>query len=172
MILLNSKEASWDRKLNSYVLNFRGRANQVRWNTGKHSLEWKLGWIYRKTLSYSIITLDFKLYQIYVRSIVNFCVSVQQQWMWVQNWNQILSSHYNLKRWHLTKFTQKFINQKHGVFVFVKFKKQPNYYNAEKEKRNKTYDFSTKIKLSAKFRKLPKSFMLLQISIVIVIDCN
>jgi len=29
MILLNSKEASWDRKLNSYVLNFRGRANQA-----------------------------------------------------------------------------------------------------------------------------------------------
>ena len=30
MILLQSKEAAWDNKLNSYVLNFRGRANQVR----------------------------------------------------------------------------------------------------------------------------------------------
>ena len=29
MVLLHSKEASWDNKLNSYVLNFRGRANQV-----------------------------------------------------------------------------------------------------------------------------------------------
>ena len=30
MVLLHSKEAAWDNKLNSYVLNFRGRANQVR----------------------------------------------------------------------------------------------------------------------------------------------
>ena len=29
MILLHNKEAAWDKKLNSYVLNFRGRANQV-----------------------------------------------------------------------------------------------------------------------------------------------
>ena len=29
MIFLHNKEASWDRKLNSYVLNFQGRANQV-----------------------------------------------------------------------------------------------------------------------------------------------
>ena len=30
LVLLQSKEAAWDNKLNSYVLNFRGRANQVR----------------------------------------------------------------------------------------------------------------------------------------------
>lgn len=30
MIFLHNKEASWDRKLNSYVLNFQGRANQVK----------------------------------------------------------------------------------------------------------------------------------------------
>ena len=30
MVLLHSKEAAWDNKLNSYVLNFRGRASQVR----------------------------------------------------------------------------------------------------------------------------------------------
>jgi len=29
MILLQSKEAAWDRKLNSYVLNFKGRAKQA-----------------------------------------------------------------------------------------------------------------------------------------------
>lgn len=29
MIFLHNKEASWDRKLNSYVLNFQGRANQA-----------------------------------------------------------------------------------------------------------------------------------------------
>jgi len=29
MILLHNKEAAWDKKLNSYVLNFRGRANQA-----------------------------------------------------------------------------------------------------------------------------------------------
>ena len=32
MIFLHNKEASWDRKLNSYVLNFQGRANQVNKN--------------------------------------------------------------------------------------------------------------------------------------------
>ena len=32
MIFLHNKEASWDRKLNSYVLNFQGRANQVKKN--------------------------------------------------------------------------------------------------------------------------------------------
>ena len=32
MIFLHNKEASWDRKLNSYVLNFQGRANQVKHN--------------------------------------------------------------------------------------------------------------------------------------------
>ena len=31
MILLQSKEAAWDRKLNSYVLNFKGRAKQVKY---------------------------------------------------------------------------------------------------------------------------------------------
>ena len=31
MIFLHNKEASWDRKLNSYVLNFQGRANQVKY---------------------------------------------------------------------------------------------------------------------------------------------
>ena len=29
LVLLQSKEAAWDRKLNSYVLNYKGRANQV-----------------------------------------------------------------------------------------------------------------------------------------------
>ena len=29
LVLLHSKEAAWDRKLNSYVLNYKGRANQV-----------------------------------------------------------------------------------------------------------------------------------------------
>ena len=30
LVLLHSKDAAWDRKLNSYVLNYKGRANQVR----------------------------------------------------------------------------------------------------------------------------------------------
>ena len=29
MVVLSSKEAAWDPTLASYVLNFRGRANQV-----------------------------------------------------------------------------------------------------------------------------------------------
>ena len=29
MVVLSSKEAAWDPRLASYVLNFRGRANQV-----------------------------------------------------------------------------------------------------------------------------------------------
>ena len=29
LVLLHSKDAAWDRKLNSYVLNYKGRANQV-----------------------------------------------------------------------------------------------------------------------------------------------
>ena len=29
LVLLHSKEAAWDRKLSSYVLNYKGRANQV-----------------------------------------------------------------------------------------------------------------------------------------------
>ena len=29
MVVLTSKEAAWDPRLASYVLNFRGRANQV-----------------------------------------------------------------------------------------------------------------------------------------------
>ena len=56
MVVLDSKDAEWDKTLNSYVLNYHGRASQV----GRHCIAQKSAHIFRCATGWSKETVDYK----------------------------------------------------------------------------------------------------------------